>query len=49
VKDNRVYLRHILECLDAIRTYTADERDLPPLRAVVESMLADQDRDAGRA
>jgi len=27
VKDDRVYLRHILECLDAIRVYVADGRD----------------------
>ncbi len=26
MKDDRVYLRHILECLDATVTYTADGR-----------------------
>jgi len=24
MKDDRIYLRHILECLDAIRVYTAE-------------------------
>ena len=27
MKDDRVYLRHILECLDAIHAYTAEGRD----------------------
>ena len=27
MKDDRAYLRHILECLDAIRAYTAEGRD----------------------
>jgi len=27
VKDDRVYLRHIIECLDAIGQYVADGRD----------------------
>lgn len=27
MKDDHVYLRHILECLDAIRSYTAEGRD----------------------
>ncbi len=27
MKDDRVYLRHILESLDAIRAYTAEGRD----------------------
>lgn len=27
MKDHRVYLRHILECLDAVSTYTAEGRD----------------------
>lgn len=27
MKDDRVYLRHILECLDAIERYVADGRD----------------------
>jgi uncharacterized protein with HEPN domain len=27
MKDDRVYLRHILECLDVIHAYTAEGRD----------------------
>jgi|GEM_PF-1198452 len=27
MKDDRAYLRHILECLDAIHAYTAEGRD----------------------
>ncbi len=28
MKDDRPYLRHILECLDAIQAYTGGSRDI---------------------
>jgi hypothetical protein len=50
VKDDRVYLGHILECLDAdylgislSRVRDITERDLPALRAAVVLMPAEMD------
>ncbi len=43
MRDDRVYLRHILDYLGLSleRVWGIVERDLPPLRAAVEAMLSE--------
>jgi len=52
MKDDRVYLEHILECTDWVFRHTAEgkweivDRDLPVLRVAVEAMR--QETEDGR-
>lgn len=43
MKDDRVYLQHIRECLRAIERHVAEE-DPPTLRLAVEAMLRERER-----